>query len=175
MKKIILFATFVVVAFATQAQTEKSTWLLGGAAGFGSTGKDDYKTTSFSITPKAGYFAMDNLAIGAGLGFSSFKVGDDDATTSLSFGPFVRYYFVNLGENAKLFGNANVDFGSQKESGTSIGTTQWGIAAGPAIFLNKNTALEMTLGYSSFKLNGDDEGINSFGVAIGFQIHLGGK
>lgn len=175
MKKIILFAAFAVVAFATQAQTEKSTWLLGGAAGFASEGKDDYKTTSFFISPKAGYFVMDNLAIGAGLGFSSVKGGDDDAETNLSFGPFVRYYFVNLGENAKLFGNANVGFGSTKVSGESLGTTQWGISAGPAIFLNKNTALEMTLGYGSLKYNGDSEALNSFGVAIGFQIHLGGK
>ncbi|MBP6432957.1 MAG: porin family protein [Ferruginibacter sp.] len=175
MKKVILFAAFAVVAFATQAQTEKSTWLLGGSAGFSSSKTGDFKTTSFSFAPNAGYFVMDNLAVGAGIGFQSQKDEGDDAVSLFSANPFVRYYFTKLGENAKLFGNANFGVGSAKSGGDSQSFTQWGIAAGPAIFLNKNTALEMTVGYSSVKVKDAVDATGTFGVNVGFQIHFGGK
>ena len=164
----------VAAAITASAQTQKGNWLVGGSGTFASTEQGEFKVTSFGISPTAGYFIADNLAIGASLNFTSYKEDDDDdAVTSFSFGPLVRYYFVNLGPSAKLFGQADLAFGSTKYV-ESEGFTEWGISAGPAIFLNPHTALEITLGYGSQKYKDADDAANTFGVNVGFQIHLGG-
>lgn len=163
----------VAAAITASAQTQKGNWLVGGSANFSSVKQGEFSATSFGISPMAGYFIVEDLALGASLNFSSFKEEDDDASTEFSIGPFVRYYFVDLGPSAKLFGQANVAFGSSKYI-NSEGFTEWGISAGPAIFLNPHTALEITLGYGSQKYKDADDAVNAFGVNVGFQIHLGG-
>jgi hypothetical protein len=176
MKKLFLLMILIVAAAAAitaSAQTQKGNWLVGGSANFASVKQGEYSATTFGISPMAGYFVAENLALGAALNFSSFKPEDDDASTEFSFGPFVRYYFVNLGPSAKLFGQADIAFGSSKYI-DSEGFTNWGISAGPAIFLNPHTALEITLGYGSQKYKDADDAVNSFGVNVGFQVHLGG-
>ncbi len=164
----------VAAAITASAQTQKGYWLVGGNATFASVKQGEYNATTFGISPMAGYFLADNLALGASLNFTSFKEEDDDAATDFSIGPFVRYYFVDLGPSAKLFAQADVAFGSSKYFGDSQGFTDWGISAGPAIFLNPNTALEITLGYGSQKYKDAEDASNAFGVNVGFQIHLGG-
>ncbi len=164
--------TFILVA-GLFAQTQKGNWMIGGSAEFTSQKQNDFKTTTFGINPNAGYFVIDDLAIGAALQFSSVKDDDeDDAFTTFAFGPFVRYYFVDLGPSAKLFANGSFGFGNVKY-GDSQSFTQWDISAGPAIFLNQHTALEIALGYGSQKFK-DFDAINAFGLRVGFQIHLGG-
>ncbi|HEY0680084.1 MAG TPA: hypothetical protein VGD17_17490, partial [Chitinophagaceae bacterium] len=70
--------------------------------------------------------------------------------------------------------DASYGFGSVKyDGGDAIGVSQFAIAAGPAIFLTPNTALEITVGYNSSKIEDDDERTNSFQFGVGFQIHLG--
>lgn len=154
------------------AQTQKSNWLVGGSALFNSQEVEGFNTTTFLVNPGAGYFIMDDLAIGANIQFSSIKEEGYDAFTTLAFGPFVRYYFVNLGPKTKLFGNGSFGFGNVKY-GDSESFTTWELSAGPAIFLNKHVALEIALGYSSQKFQ-DTDATNAFGFRVGFQIHLGG-
>lgn len=67
MKKILLTITAVTtLAFASQAQTEKGKFLVGGTIGFETSKiKDqDTKENSFSINATVGYFVSDNQAIG---------------------------------------------------------------------------------------------------------------
>lgn len=183
MKKL-LFAAFVTFsAFTVSAQTNKGQWLVGGDASFSSTKQDEYKTTSFSVSPNAGYFFIDNFAGGLRLDLtnSTEKFGDFKfKTTSTAVAPFVRYYFLPIGDKAKLFGDASFGFGSMKEKeddDDEIKTnfTAFSIAAGPAFFLTPNTALEVTLGYTSTKIKDAEDATNGFGINVGFQIHLGGK
>lgn len=176
MKKIILFAFLVLIITAPSfAQTEKGNWLMGGSGEFSSQKTGDFKTTSFSFEPAAGYFIAKDFALGAGLGFTSSKdEGDADAVSAFSFAPFVRYYFLPLGTGAKLFGDASFGVGSFKYI-DSQSFTQWGIDAGPAIFLNPHTALEITLGYGSMKIKDAIDATNAFRIRIGFQVHLGGS
>lgn len=176
MKKLLFIFTLLFVASSSLfAQTQKGNWMIGGNATFASLKQGDFKVTTIGISPTAGYFIANDLAIGASVNLTSYKEEDDDAETDFSAGPFVRYYFVNLGPSAKLFGQADVAFGSTKIFGESEGFTDWGISAGPAIFLNPNTALEITLGYGSKKYKDADDATNAFGVNVGFQIHLGGS
>jgi opacity protein-like surface antigen len=98
-----------------------------------------------------------------------------------SAGPFVRYFFADLGEKAKLFGQGQFTFGSEKASGEdeSVSFTGWDVGVGLAYFFNHNVALEAELGYGSEKPS-DHNGVvgianNTFGLKIGFQIELGGE
>lgn len=174
MKKLsMLVAMVLLVSHLPFAQTQKGNWMIGGSGEFSSQKTGDFNTTIFSIQPTAGYFIANELAIGAGLAFTSAKDEDDDAVTAFAFAPFVRYYFAPLGPSAKLFVNGSFGVGSVKYV-DSQSFTQWDISAGPAIFLNPHTALEIALGYGSMKVKNAPDATNSFGVSIGFQIHLGG-
>lgn len=176
MKKLILSLAIVTIATLTAtAQTGKGTWLIGGDAGFTSSkysGASGSATTVY-INPDAGYFFADDLAAGAGVNFSSYSPGGGgSSSTNFTFAPFVRYYFLPLGDNAKLFANGMFGFGSTSNgNGGSVSSTEWGLSAGPAFFLNEHTALEATLFYNSLKYSGSDA-YNTFGVAVGFQIHI---
>lgn len=173
MKKILTIAIATLVAGTSFAQTSKGNWLVGGSAGFNSSksGSADAVST-LNISPNAGYFFGNNFAAGLSVSLES----ESKHHSSFNFGPMVRYYFAEMGKNAKLFAHANVGFGSYKpEGGTSTSSTAWGIKAGPAFFLTKNVALETTVGYSSMKWKDAADATTNFGVNVGFQIHLGGK
>lgn len=173
MKKLLLLtAIILIVTSVSFAQTQKGNWLVGGSAEFSSQKTGDFSTTTFSFQPAAGYFVANDVAVGAGLGFASSKDEGDDAVTAFSFAPFVRYYFAPLGPGAKLFVNGSFGVGSVKYV-DSESFTQWDISAGPAIFLNPHTALEIALGYGSMKIKDASDATNAFGVSIGFQVHLG--
>jgi len=67
MKKFILmFATLCFITFSANAQTKKGTVLLGAGSEFSET-----EWTTWSITPKIGYFIQDGLAIGAEVHFDT--------------------------------------------------------------------------------------------------------
>jgi hypothetical protein len=179
MKKVLIAACLLVSSNAIFAQVNKGQWLAGGNIGFESQKHGDGKATSFNFSPDAGYFFIDNFAGGLRVDFSSYKEKDaDDATTSFSLAPFVRYYFLPAAQKVNVFADASFGFGSrgadEKES-----FNEFGIMAGPAVFLTPNTALEFALYYKSaggdaYKIGTDDDRFNRFGVNIGFQIHLGG-
>lgn len=179
MKKVLLMATFAVASITGFSQTSKGTWLLGGGAGFSSSKTGDAKASTVSFSPNAGYFVMDNFAAGLSLSVTSGKTnsgaaGEADSKESISsFGPFVRYYFPLAG-TTKIFANAGVGFGSTKyDDLATMSSTTWALSAGPAFFLNKNTALEVAISYGSTKVKDFTESTNTFGINVGFQIHLG--
>lgn len=174
MKKIFAMLAITAIGFGANAQTGKGTWLVGGSAGFNSEKSAAAGSSSVSIlniSPNAGYFFMDNLAAGLSVSLISAS-GSGSTATQFNAGPMVRYYFTEIGSNAKLFAHANFGFGSTSYTGaSSVSSTNWGIKAGPAFFLTKNVALEATLGYGSSKVK-DADAVNSFGVNFGFQVHL---
>ena len=91
MKKILLTLTLSISAFIiANAQTEKGDWMVGG--GFRLNTSDN--NTEIALTPNAGAFVINNLALGGNLGFAYVKSGDTKVT-SFGIGPFVRYYFTN--------------------------------------------------------------------------------
>jgi Outer membrane protein beta-barrel domain len=173
MKKVLLIAVAAMISATSFSQTSKGTWMVGGSAGFNSykTSGASNSTSMLTIAPSAGYFIDNNLALGAGVAFVSLSSSGSTAST-FNVGPMARYYFTEMGKNAKLFAHANFGFGSTSATGSSsVSSTSWGIKAGPAFFLNKNVALEATVGYGSSKVK-DMDAENNFGVNFGFQIHL---
>jgi hypothetical protein len=182
MKKVLFAAFLLVSSNAIFAQVDQGQWLVGGNAQFNFGKIGDTKYTTISVAPDAGYFVINQLAVGLrpelSYSKSKYKVGNvsnESSTTDFTVAPFVRYYFMPSGEKVNIFGDASYGFGSSKEKGEeSVSSNYYQIAAGPAIFLTPNTALELAVYYRSY--GGDafpDDRFNNFGLNVGFQIHLG--
>jgi len=171
MKKILLCLA-IIVSINAYSQTEKGGWLLGGSASFSSSKPTYGDATNFlSITPAIGYFITKDLAVGAQATLQNIT----NSNTATSFSPFIRYYFLPMGSNAKLFANASYGWGNYNlYGGGYTGLSTWAIAAGPAIFLTKNIALELTISYAA-------DAITYYGTTrtirfnTGFQIHFNKK
>lgn len=178
MKKVCLSLLSILLCTALFSQINKGQWLTGGSIGLESGKFGDIKEskfTSFEFSPDAGYFFIQNLAGGARVSFQTMKFHDKDASISFLFSPFVRYYLLPAARRVNILADASYGFGSMKEEGESESFNQFAIAAGPAVFLSPNTALEFTLRYSSAggDAYGGDERFKNFGLNVGFQVHLG--
>jgi len=177
MKRILCIALVFMAAQTGYSQINKGQLLVGGNAGF-ETGKfgdvDASKYTAVSFSPAVGYFFINNFAGGLRLSLESTKYKNSDAMSSVLFSPFVRYYFLPAAQKVNIFADAGYGFGSMKDVETES-YNQFTLAAGPAVFLTPNTALEFTLQYRSAggDAYGGDDRQNNFGVNVGFQIHLG--
>lgn len=177
MKKLFFATVLTVSVIAASAQINQGQWLVGGSANFTSSKQGDSKWTDITFSPNAGYFFINNFAGGLRLNVASEKESGSDASTLFTAAPFVRYYFLPSAQKVNIFADAQYGFGSGKQGGESASINEYQIAAGPAVFLSPNTALEFTVFYESmggkyFEGLGSDRQ-NSFGVNIGFQIHLG--
>ena len=181
MRKIILVTFLAVATQIVSAQISNGSWLLGGNVSFNSSKYSEppeNKITTFTFAPNVGYFFIDHLAGGVRGAISTEKdKPSNDKETVVLIGPFARYYFLPTGNKTNIFLDGNVMFGSDKSTpGVGASTTQdmteFGFMAGPAIFLSDNVALELALAYNSLKLKDIPGHTSSFGVNLGFQIHL---
>lgn len=190
MKKVFFVAFFMTAAVtAGLAQFNQGNFLVGGSSnlgiGFdteksksnGSTSTDG-KTTSFSLMPSAGYFFMDNLAVGAGVGLSTstFKLDGSDYksnSSAITLSPFARYYF------DKIYVQGAFQFGRQKSKVSSGGSSEtdkegisgWSLAGGYALMLNESVALEPQVGYQSIGYK--DKDTDNKDITSGLFIRLG--
>ena len=188
--KNLLLMLLIFVSFSTTAQFNKGRILVGGNVGFSSTtskskfGSSSAYTTSksseFSFTPQAGYFIIDNLAIGAGLNLELTTLKPeadvfDEVSTALLFQPFVRYYI-----KPGVFFQGAYGIGSQKDKQTYQDVTQeqkygarnWLFAVGYAIFLNDRVAVEPMLGYKTSTLKNKDADSKSWDSSLFFKVGL---
>jgi outer membrane protein len=169
MKKV-LFAAAAVFAFGfANAQEEKGDGgfakgdvFVTGAFTFGSTNDKDFdtKTSGFEVAPQVGYFLTENIAIGAKLGFASFKektAGTTDVDfSSLSVGAFGRYYFTPA-DKFSLFAQLGVDYFTAENNlpgGMKFNGLDAGLGAGLNYFVSSNFSIEAgvaVLGFSSEK------------------------
>jgi len=159
MKKVLFtfFAAFV--AFAASAQISQGTILLGGSSnlGFTSNNEDAGDDSQFDLSVQGGYFVIENLAIGATIGYSKWSEADD---ATITIGPMARYYF-----NGKIFAGAGFAVQKTGDFSGSVIPLQVGYAA----FLNDAVAIEPSLNYSVY--GGDYEG-SSFGLNVGISVYL---
>ncbi len=175
MKKLSIALLFFGLIGSLNAQIMKNDWLLGGGIKFSSNKVADIKTSMFEFSPNAGYFFVNNFAGGLRADVNSVKLEDEDAISSTLFSPFLRYYFLPGDNKVNIMVDGSFGFGSTSALGDSKSQAGFGLAAGPAIFLNKHTALEFTLGYNSIKYEDDPDRSNTFTIGVGFQIHLLGS
>jgi hypothetical protein len=175
MKKLSIALLFFGLIGSLNAQIMKNDWLLGGGIKFASNKVADIKTSMFEFSPNAGYFFVNNFAGGLRADINSVKLEDEDAMSSTLISPFLRYYFLPGDNKVNIMLDGSFGFGSTSALGETTSLSGVTFAAGPAIFLNKHTALEFTLGYNSMKYEDDPDRSNTFTVGVGFQIHLLGS
>jgi outer membrane protein len=143
------------------------------------------KSTNFYLSPRAGYFITDAIAVGAGidLSLSASKYDDDEKYngTSIFFSPFVRYYFPQ-----KFFGQFELGIGSSKDKWTYPNEPDdeyksksflWSLGAGYAYFLNDHVAIEPMISYNSITYTDRDDTkekdkYGNFMLQVAFSIYL---
>ena len=167
----ITIATLVIGAsLQTSAQTDQGNILVAGTSNLqalntSNSWKSDVddgvieKTFKLNFTPAAGYFVIDNLALGGKLGLTYFSYvkekGYSYYSSSSVFSPFARYYF---GSNMiRPFAELSAGLGSQKKqfifdnqddqiNSGPLRVAQ--VSGGIAFFINNNIAFDLGIGYS---------------------------
>jgi outer membrane protein len=190
MKKLVTLTLACLIAIPMWAQfNTKGTKLLGGSTNVNvnfltektkvdGTSSTTGKTTIIAIQPMAGYFIMDDLAVGAGLDLSSstFKADGSSSknkSSSISLSPFARYYF------DKIYVQGGFQVGSQKTEYTFGGTTTstkesifgWSLLGGYCIFLNESVTFEPQVGYGSVSYKTKDS--DNKDISSGLFLRLG--
>jgi outer membrane protein len=135
----------------------------------------------FNLSPKVGFFMVENGLLGIDLTFLYMKEEDDDAAiTEVGVGPFFRYYFpaekvVRPFVHAQA-GIGQVSFGEGDEFKTS--TMSYNLGAGGVFFLSEKVSFDLMFGYYRKQLkekSSDDNSrvlLGSFGLAAGLSIFL---
>ena len=197
MKKVFFLAfTCVLISSGLHAQTTQGSMTLGGNFGYSSSKSEGfygvYTSSSFQVSPKAGYFIMDNLEVGLGFGISTGKSGldgfDPTKTNSFSVGPYARYYKFTSNDRFAFTGALGFSFGSGKSStGNSenkTGSMGISIAPGFVYFLTERWGLDFQLngiGFSSYDPNKDVDNnnqkeftfnISSLSPTLGFRYYI---
>lgn len=178
MKKLFILNFLMLCAIVTHAQLSKGTVQIGGLVSYSRTSNDyefsppildDSKSSTLTISPRAGIFISDKSVIGLGIEYSrdmsdgtySSDFGVIDTKTIINvfaFGPYYRFY-KSLGTNAALFlhAEATVGFGNQKleldsEPDFHTNTFIFRAAASPGItfFITEKWGLEGSIGLLSY-------------------------
>lgn len=191
MKKMIIVAVLGLIGtqFAN-AQVKKGNVLVGGNVGIATQSNEqdgvDGKTTSttFNISPKAGYALSDKWMVGVFVGtdFSNSKnktvePNTELKSTTIAPGVFVRNYHM-LGEKVALFGEANVayGFGTVKADDTktaSVNSIDANVVPGISYFVNKRFVLEGVFGginYNNSKSTNELNDVESTTSSFNFDF-----
>jgi len=128
MKKILLSLAVVALGYSAQAQEgygfNQGDIMLEGSIRYNTTDDKatEIKENTFNFTPQVGYFISDKFAAGLYFDLSSNKVDNYSGTTNINktnafnVGVFWRYYFLELGQRFKFYGQANVGFANAKNT-----------------------------------------------------------
>lgn len=204
MRKTVLLIAYLAFTNPLFAQLEKGTWMLGGTASlraFEETStynginngtpynlKNVSNKLNYKIAPNLGYFIVDKLNVGLRTSYESsqtyFVEKRPSRTHSLSIGPFARYYVLNTDKLFNILIDASYQLGYNWWIQKPVDNTgflnpknshNFGISAGPVVFLTENVALELSLGYtyqSTIKKDLSETINKGFNTGIGFQYHF---
>ncbi len=155
---------------------QKGNWMIGGSVG--SAGYSfEGETFNINVSPRAGYFISDGIAIGAEIGGGLQTVKDGDNVWSYGVSPFIRYYFPEgASSTGRFFGQGSVGISGASAGSDSDTSFAFGINGGYAHFITDNVALEGMIGYNYSKSDLATVGKQSgLGFSVGFQIYIPGK
>ncbi len=175
MKKIIVVAAMVLAA--TGAFAQAGSLFFGGSIGFSTgkttTGGTEYKTSSFTFSPKAEYFLQEQLSVYGEFQYNHNKYGDSKTSVG---GLFIgAAYYVPFGEKVSVYGAGKVGFNFGDVTGFQV-------AVAPAIQFapNDKLAFYSTLGsglYFTTRKNDSNNNYKSheFGFSLLDGISFGVK
>lgn len=168
-KLMVATAVMALCSVSAFAQTEAGKMMVGAGSSLslfsgkpsitvdGNKETDSKATTNLNLTFDARYFVIDNLAVGAELGYNfSGRDGNSDGTFIIA--PAVSYFFLPS-SNIRPFLSAQVGYAhssttskglvSDSKTTTSAGGLHYGVGGGVAYFVNPNVGLTLGLGYTS--------------------------
>jgi hypothetical protein len=188
--------------------TDQGNFMVGTTLGFSTAGSrviqnqgdsqnegEGPSSTQLSISPKIGYFAFQDLALGLSMDYTLNTVdqpnNDRITDTDLLFGPFARYFFP-IGDDISLFAETTFGFGRSSDTQEIGGQLQnidtnifaFGIGPGLTVISDSGIGISATLKYnyarSEFDATIDNiqrqtiTRTNAFDFSIGFQYYFGG-
>jgi outer membrane protein len=187
--------------FSVHGQTTRGTILIGGESNFDlSTMNSKWKSDDgsgthgniirFGISPRIGFFIIDNLAVGVklpiGFQFQEDKNNDKFSSTSLGISPFLKYYFGT--SNIKPYLNGSIGFSNMTmkddpdigaTNKTTVGVFSYELGGGFGVFLNDKVSLDIGIGYnySSYKEKENNDNnyrdiYSGIGLGVGISILL---
>lgn len=202
--KSVLILSLLLYSFVGFSQTEEETatpttkgnFVIGGSSNlnFSSTTpkvrrlggtQDEGKTnTRFSFMPNAGYFVIDNLAVGVGVSLTSSKITSDDldsesTNTSFVFSVFSRYYFTKGDIKPFLQGTVGLGLSDSKgkindiDNKVKSSVFNYGLNGGVAFFIGKRVSIDLGAGYISSSRkprDGNDSNFRFIDKGIGFDV-----
>lgn len=180
MKKLILFAIFLLGANVAKAQISEGNVLMGGD--LANLNINFSSQTSFQVTPRVAWFIQDGLAVGAYGQFGLTHVnGQDGNSYTYGIGPLARY-FANMKEipafgKTKFFVEANAGFEGVNNTVNNTHTNGLGFGVGPGIsyFITPSVGVEALVKYNGVVGFGSTTYRNGLSLGIGFQIYLPSK
>ncbi len=194
--KIVLFiGLFFFISLGSYAQPVAGGMFAGGAISFtvssekdvsGGTTVEGPTRTNLTIMPIGGMFIDDNLAIGAGIGFTRQAVkttagGTETVNSQNMFriAPFARYY---MGvDKAGLFAQAGLDmgFGGTKfksggtvTDGPNILTMDIGLRPGIYYYLLPNLSIDARFGFFGYNLYREKDANDNKFIDSTFSLRL---
>lgn len=176
MKKLLLSVIIGLAASGSFAQMSQGALMLGGNFDFNLRSGNKISTTSLSVAPTAGIFLVENMGIGASIGFNtiSSKSNGTSLGSSSNFfiSPFTRYYF-----SGNAFGQFDIPI-NLSSTDYAFGSK---LKVGYDLFLTDNVAIEPSL-YAGFYFgtNPNSNNLNdnmkyqflSTGIDVTLQIFL---
>lgn len=184
-KLLVATAVMALCSVSAFAQTEAGKMMVGAGSSLSLfSGKPSVKTDGNKVTADkatttlkldfgASYFVIDNLAVGAGLGYN-FSGHDGDSEGTFIIAPEVSYFFLP-NSNIRPFLNAQVGYAhlsstskglmSDSKTTTSAGGLYYGVGGGVAYFVNPNVGLTLGLAYTSSSFSKDKVTTTLAGVA----------
>jgi hypothetical protein len=188
--KCVFFISVLLNSILCCGQIVKHNWLVGGNLNYSSyetneNGVVAYKAKRLEGTANVGYFLLNKVASGLQVndvfGKSYYKEPNGNfsgvAQNKISFGPFARYYFLNLSNRVNLIGEGSFCYGVFTTSPTqgannSQNSFQYSFFGGPVVFLNSSVAMELMLGFTRDKSLDKDVFANTIKVKVGFQFYF---
>ena len=206
MKKVLLMTVLCVFNYSIlKAQTNKGKVFIGVSSTFkgfsvGETGSDlmtlgfssekvksdadgfeesdSYKTTSFNLLPKVGYFVIDNLAVGLDISIASSttKIGTDNdkfVTTMLGISPFARYYIptekvLPFFEVGGTYGSITTKYSyNNSENKSSSNANAFWAGVGMAVPLGDRVTFDVMAGYNSLTIKDKEYNEDNYRTVLG--------
>ncbi len=202
MKSKPILILILLISLNFYGQTEKGHFLIAGSSNLSlsfistdysnstSNQSQNSKITNFTLSPVAGYFVSDDLALGLLIYYSNTSYANK--TSSVLAGPFMRYYF-SKSDKFYPFLQASLDYGSNSYKftnydiyGTPAGIIEqssavWGgeIDLGLSFLLSKQVSFDILAGYTylketiPFKDFESYQTTGAFGINLGVSVFLG--
>lgn len=180
MTKILLLSAITLMSvFMSAAQIRQGNIMVGGTISNMKLGLDRGGVFEMQVSPKAGWFIRNNLALGAFVDFSLLAAKGSRPSTSYGIGALGRYYVndptVNVYRKALFFGEATAGFEGYNPAGGE-NSNGLGITIGPGItyFITPSIGIEALTKYRGIVGFGSSPVVSNLLLGLGFQIYLPG-